>query len=107
MISCVAPQKLRALLKPSSAAAQKMPGAMQPSSNGNAAKEQTVSQAFAVRACGASGYLSELKSIHSFKGGPCGMRTQHCRGQNQQSRIAAWRFNLWFQLDTHSSQRSK
>lgn len=68
MISCVAPQKLRALLKPSSAAAQKMPEAMQPSSNGNAAKEQTVSQAFAVRACGASGYLSELKSIHSFKG---------------------------------------
>ena len=50
-----APQKLRALLKPSAAAAQKMPGALTPSSNSNAATEQTVSQAFAVRACGASG----------------------------------------------------
>ena len=62
MTRCVAPQKLRALLKPSSAAAQKMPGAIHSSSNGNAAKEQTVSQAFAVRICGASGCLPGVHS---------------------------------------------
>ena len=63
----VALQKLRALLKPSSAAAQKMHEATRPSSNGNAAEEQTVSQAFAVRACSASGWQSGLNEYSQLQ----------------------------------------
>ena len=105
----VALQKLRALLKPFSAAVQKTPGASQPSSNGDAAKEQTVSQAFAVRACGASGCLSRAREDSQLRlqlQWTCSMHTQHCRGQMKHSRTAAGLCDLSFQPDSCSNQES-